>query len=60
MVQMGVRIQPDLVPGLAFTTFHFPELVDTNLVTNDAYDPRSGTSEFKAAAVRVEKVRAGG
>ncbi len=55
-VDMAVRIQPDLPPGLTFTTFHFPELVDVNLLTNDAWDPRSGTAEFKATAVRVDRL----
>jgi len=49
-------VQPDIPEGLTFTTFHFPELVDTNILTNDAWDPKSGTSEFKAAAIRVEKL----
>ncbi|MDA3038518.1 MAG: hypothetical protein O3C27_03135, partial [Actinomycetota bacterium] len=49
-------IQPDLPVGLTFTTFHFPELVDLNLLTNPEWDPRSGTSEFKAAAVRIDKL----
>jgi len=34
----------------------FPDDVATNLLTIDATDPKSGTAEFKAAAVRVEKV----
>ncbi len=55
-VEMSVRVQPDLPVGLTFTTFHFPELVDANVLTNDAWDPRSGTSEFKAAAIRVDKI----
>lgn len=55
-VEMGVRIQPNLVVGLTFTTFHFPELVDLNLITNDAYDEKSGTSEFKAAAIAIHKI----
>jgi predicted molibdopterin-dependent oxidoreductase YjgC len=55
-VEMDVRLQPDIPEGLTFTTFHFPELVDTNLLTNDAWDPRSGTAEFKAAAIRIEKI----
>jgi predicted molibdopterin-dependent oxidoreductase YjgC len=50
------RIDPGLKPGLAFLTFHFPDQVATNELTVDAVDPKSGTSEFKAAAVRVEKV----
>ena len=37
-------------------TLHFPDDVATNLLTIDATDPKSGTAEFKAAAVRVEKV----
>ena len=36
-------------------TFHFPDEVDTNLLTIDATDPKSGTAEFKAAAIRVEQ-----
>ena len=55
-VEMDVRLQPDVPAGLTFTTFHFPELVDTNVLTNDEWDPRSGTSEFKAAAIRISKL----
>jgi formate dehydrogenase major subunit len=33
---------------------HFPDLVETNVLTIDATDPKSGTAEFKATAVRVE------
>ncbi len=55
-VEMGVRVQPDIPEGLTFTTFHFPELVDANVLTNDAWDRRSGTAEFKAAAIRIEKL----
>ena len=55
-VEMAVRYQPDIPEGLTFTTFHFPELVDTNVLTSDAWDKRSGTAEFKAASIRVEKL----
>ena len=55
-IEMTVEIDPDLPLGLAFTTFHFPELVDVNQLTNSAYDLKSGTAEFKAAAIRVEKM----
>jgi formate dehydrogenase major subunit len=51
-----VRLDEGLRPGLAFMTFHFPEQVDVNILTIDATDPRSGTAEFKATAVRVEKL----
>ncbi len=55
-VETSVRIQPDIPEGLTFTTFHFPELVDVNQLTNPEWDPRSGTAEFKAAAVRIERI----
>ena len=37
-------------------TMHFPDEVDTNLLTIEATDPKSGTAEFKATAVRVDKL----
>lgn len=50
-----VRFDSGLRPGLAFMTLHFPNQVATNELTIDAVDPKSGTSEFKATAVRIEK-----
>ena len=50
-----VRFDSGLRPGLAFLTMHFPDQVATNDLTIDAVDPRSGTSEFKATAIRIEK-----
>ena len=58
-VEAPVRLDPGLRPGLAFMTFHFPDDVDVNLLTIDATDPKSGTAEFKATAVRVEKLNGG-
>lgn len=55
-VEMAVRFQNDIPAGLTFTTFHFPDLVDANVLTSDAWDKRSGTAEFKAASIRVEKL----
>jgi formate dehydrogenase major subunit len=37
-------------------TFHFPDDVDVNQLTIDATDPKSGTAEFKATAIRLESV----
>ena len=45
---------PRSAPGLVFMTLHFPDEVATNRLTIDASDPKSGTAEFKACAVRVE------
>jgi len=55
-VEAPVRFDPALRPGLAFMNFHFPDLVATNVLTIDATDPKSGTAEFKATAVRIEPV----
>jgi predicted molibdopterin-dependent oxidoreductase YjgC len=50
-----VRVDAGLRQGLAFLTVHFHDQVATNELTIDAVDPKSGTSEFKATAIRVEK-----
>jgi formate dehydrogenase major subunit len=57
-VVMPARIDPGLRPGLVFTTFHFNDEIATNILTIEATDPEAGTAEFKAAAVRLEKVAA--
>ena len=49
---------PSLRPGLTFMTFHFQDEVATNVLTTDASDPKSGTAEFKATAIRIEKLEA--
>jgi formate dehydrogenase major subunit len=54
-VEARVRLDAGLRPGLCFMTLHFPDEVATNLLTIDHYDPKSGTAEFKATAVRVER-----
>jgi formate dehydrogenase major subunit len=59
-VEAPVWFDPALRPGLASFTPHFSEEVDVNVLTNDAWDPKSGTSEFKATAIRIEKLRAAG
>ena len=51
-----VRFDTALRPGLAFMTFHFPDEVETNQLTIDAVDPKSGTAEFKATAIRIDKI----
>ncbi len=55
-VEVPVRFDASLRPGLAFMTLHFGDDVMTNLLTIDATDPKSGTAEFKATAIRIEKL----
>ena len=53
-ILVPVRTDETLRPGLAFMTLHFPDDVATNLLTIDATDPKSGTAEFKATAIRID------
>ncbi len=55
-VEAPVAFDGTLRPGLAFMNLHFPDVVETNVLTIDATDPKSGTAEFKATAIRVEAV----
>src|SRR5439155_25460954 len=52
------RIDRGLRAGIVFMTLHFPDEVTTNRLTIDVADPKSGTAEFKACAVRVEPAAA--
>ena len=58
-VEVPVRFDESLRPGLAFMTLHFGDEVMTNLLTIDATDPKSGTAEFKASAIRIDSLDAG-
>jgi formate dehydrogenase major subunit len=58
-VEVPVRVDESLRPGLTFMTLHFQDDVATNLLTIDATDPKSGTAEFKATAIRIEKLPRG-
>ena len=52
-IDMTIRVQPDLPQGLCFTTYHFADTTDTNQLTIEAWDKKSGTAEFKATAIKV-------
>jgi predicted molibdopterin-dependent oxidoreductase YjgC len=55
-LEVPVHLDETLRAGLAFMTLHFPDQVATNVLTLDAWDPKSGTAEFKATAIRVDKL----
>jgi len=48
------HLDRSLRAGLVFMTLHFQDEVRTNVLTVDYTDPKSGTAEFKACAVRLE------
>ena len=56
-VEAPAHLDETLRAGLAFMTLHFPEQVETNVLTLDAWDPKSGTAEFKATAIRIQKIQ---
>src|SRR5699024_7206270 len=51
-----IKISNKVPQGLVFMTFHFPDQVNTNVLTLNATDPIAGTAEFKACAVRIEHI----
>ncbi len=55
-IEAAVRLVRGLRVGLVFMAIHAPDDVDVNQLTIDAWDPKSGTAEFKATAVRIEKL----
>ncbi len=56
-VEVPVHYSEAVRPGTVFMTLHFPDQVMTNDLTIDATDPKSGTAEFKAAAVRLSRLQ---
>ena len=58
-IEAPVRIDPGLRPGLTFMALHYPDDVDINELTIEAWDPQSGTAEFKATAIRIDKIAVG-
>jgi formate dehydrogenase major subunit len=55
-IDIPARVHDGLRPGLAFMPVHFPDDADVNILTLDAWDPKSGTAEFKATAVRIDSI----
>ncbi|MDN7023926.1 formate dehydrogenase subunit alpha [Methanoculleus sp. FWC-SCC1] len=49
------RVTKDIMKGVMFMPFHFKECA-ANILTNNALDPIAKIPEFKACAVKVEKI----
>ena len=58
-VEVPVQITDRSPHGAVFMSFAFPESTQTNRITSDAYDFITETPEFKACAVRIEKITVG-
>jgi formate dehydrogenase major subunit len=54
-VHVKARITDEVPPGMVWMSFHFRETC-ANWLTNPAFDPVSETAEYKACAVKIEKL----
>lgn len=54
-LRVKAKVTEQVVPGLVFMSFHWHE-TPTNVLTLNEYDPISGTAEYKACAVTIEKL----
>jgi len=57
-VDVPIKITDRSPHGTVFMSFAFPELTQTNRLTSDAYDFITETPEFKACAIRIDKIDA--
>ncbi len=55
-IELRARADRGLYRGLAFLTLHHPDQTPVNFLTIHAVDPKSGTAEIKATAIRVEPI----
>jgi predicted molibdopterin-dependent oxidoreductase YjgC len=55
-VEVPIKVTERSPRGTVFMSFAFPELTQTNRLTSDAYDFITETPEFKACAVRIDKI----
>jgi formate dehydrogenase major subunit len=55
-VVVKARVTREVPEGLVWMAFHFREAC-ANWLTNPVYDPITQTAEYKACAVRIEKIK---
>lgn len=54
-VKVRARVTDEVPVGLVWMAFHFRE-TNANWLTNNVYDPNTRTAEYKACAVKIEKL----
>ncbi|MGC9435180.1 MAG: formate dehydrogenase subunit alpha [Methanomicrobiales archaeon] len=54
-VRVPAKVTPDIQKGSMFMPFHFKEC-PANMLTNNALDPVAKIPEYKACAVKIEKI----
>ncbi len=54
-VKVKARVTEQIPPGLVWMAFHFRD-ANANWLTNNVFDPDTKTAEYKACAVKLEKI----
>ena len=54
-VTVKARVTDQVPPGMVWMAFHFREAC-ANWLTHPAFDPVTQTAEYKACAVRIQKL----
>ena len=54
-VTVRAKVTDDMPAGMVWMAFHFRES-NANWLTNPAMDPITKTAEYKACAVKIEKI----
>jgi formate dehydrogenase major subunit len=54
-VEVKAKVTEQVPPGMVWMAFHFRE-GNANWLTNAVFDPNTLTAEYKACAVRIEKI----
>jgi len=54
-VEVKAKVTEQMPPGMVWMAFHFRD-GNANWLTNAVFDPNTLTAEYKACAVRIEKI----
>jgi formate dehydrogenase, alpha subunit (F420) (EC 1.2.99.-) len=55
-IKVPARVTKEIMKGVMFMPFHFAECA-ANILTNNALDPIAKIPEFKACAIKIEKIQ---
>jgi formate dehydrogenase major subunit len=55
-IRVPARVTKEIMKGVMFMPFHFAECA-ANILTNNALDPIAKIPEFKACAIKIEKIQ---
>jgi assimilatory nitrate reductase catalytic subunit len=59
-LELAAHVVATIRPDTVFIPYHWPGMRSANRLTIRAYDPIAGIPSYKVAAVRIERLAAGG